>query len=131
MLAVTFVSSKKLPKGWLKTMFCVRRCVVHDALLWLKANNVLYQDIVISEDRIGQLPLDDVPVELVAVMVQEEDESVATNEQESYVMAEGETTDGDGDVVMNKAELEGEYNCNVRSKLELTGDCKMSPLKEQ
>ena len=38
-IAITFVSSKVLPMDWLKKTFRVRRAVVYDALMWLKAHN--------------------------------------------------------------------------------------------
>ena len=49
-LAITFVGKKKLPKSWLKSTFRVRHRIVYEALVWLKANNELYSDIVISPE---------------------------------------------------------------------------------
>lgn len=50
-IAITFVSSKKLPVDWLKKTFQVRRQVVRDALPWLWIHNPIYGDIQI--DRLG------------------------------------------------------------------------------
>ena len=38
--------------------FQVRRNIVHKALLWLKKHNPLYQNIVIDDKWLGQLPID-------------------------------------------------------------------------
>ena len=39
--------------------FRVRRFKVQSALLWLKANNLAYSDIVICDERLSSLPIDD------------------------------------------------------------------------
>jgi len=49
-LAVTFVGSHDLLKSWLKLTFRVQRDIIRDALLWLKTNNVLYEDVVICTE---------------------------------------------------------------------------------
>ncbi|XP_062621909.1 uncharacterized protein LOC134283470 [Saccostrea cucullata] len=41
----------------------VRRFIVQNALIWLKNNNPVYSDIIISNDRLNQLPFDS-PLEL-------------------------------------------------------------------
>lgn len=38
--------------------FKVRRYKIQNALIWLKENNSVYSDIIISQDRINLLPLD-------------------------------------------------------------------------
>ncbi|KAF8443786.1 hypothetical protein L210DRAFT_3313212, partial [Boletus edulis BED1] len=63
-LAITYIGKKKLPSSWLKSTFRVRRRVVYEALVWLKANNEIYQDIQISRERLETLPEDDIPVEI-------------------------------------------------------------------
>jgi hypothetical protein len=40
----------------------IRRHHVHCTLLWLKANNDIYANCVISEDRLATLPMDGTPV---------------------------------------------------------------------
>jgi len=63
-VAVTFIT----PSG--KVEFCmpkilhVRRRRVREALEWLKAHNPLYNDIVISEERLEMLPEDGIPDEI-------------------------------------------------------------------
>ena len=85
-IVITFVSKKKLPMDWLKKTFRVRRDVVYNALLWLKNNNSIYADIKIDQCRLSELPEDDIPDELLAVIHQEEDETLADKERESYIV---------------------------------------------
>ena len=84
-IAITFVSSKILPMGWLKKTFRVRRTVVYDALMWLKAHNPIYADICVDEERLNELPDDDIPQELLSIIRQEEDDEIVKREKESYV----------------------------------------------
>ena len=64
----------------------MRRDVVYNALLWLKNNNSIYADIKIDQCRLSELPEDDIPDELLAVIRQEEDETLADKERESYIV---------------------------------------------
>jgi hypothetical protein len=84
-LAITYIGTKKLPKAWLKSTFRVWRQVVLEALMWLKSNNVMYNDIVISEERLQSLPVDDVPMEISAVIRQEMNDEVVMKERAGYV----------------------------------------------
>ncbi|KAH7905094.1 hypothetical protein BJ138DRAFT_1138370 [Hygrophoropsis aurantiaca] len=84
-LAVTYVGTKILPKQWLKSTFRVRRRIVYEALIWLKAHNPLYADINISVERLEALPEDDVPDEITSVMRHEKDEEAAKRESAGYV----------------------------------------------
>ena len=72
--------------------FRVRRSAVHEALQWLQANNELYSDVVISADRLGTLPEDHIPAELMALIRHVDDESIATQEREGYVNDSTEET---------------------------------------
>ncbi|KAI6116457.1 hypothetical protein F5141DRAFT_1213054 [Pisolithus sp. B1] len=84
-VTITFISSKKIQKNWLRTMFRVQRTAVLEALLWLKSNNSFYGDISVSEERLWSLPIDDVPDVVDAVVRQETNELLAVRERESYV----------------------------------------------
>ena len=102
-IAITFMGKKKLPMDWLKKTFRVRRNVVYEALSWLKNNNPIYSDINIDQCRLAELPEDDIPDELTAIIRQEEDEDLAEKERESYVAeervendVEAESMDNDG-----------------------------------
>ena len=55
-IGVTFVGPNNVPSSLMPEMLYVRRNRVREALEWLKANNPLYHDMVISEERLSQLP---------------------------------------------------------------------------
>ena len=67
-IAITFVGSAKLLVDWLKKMFRVRQNIIYDALKWLHNNNPIYGDIVINPIQVNDLPEDDIPDELLAVI---------------------------------------------------------------
>ena len=56
-IGVTFVGPCNLPQKTMLGFLHINRNWVHDALLWLKLNNPIYRDIVISTDRLSQLPV--------------------------------------------------------------------------
>ncbi len=84
-ISVTFIGVGPLPKKWLRTTFRVRRHLVHAALLWLRANHRHYSDIVISQERLQDLPEDDVPEELLGVVRHCSDPGVSLQEGGGYV----------------------------------------------
>jgi len=57
-IGITFVGPKGLRESTMPAMFRVRRWRVREGLLWLKANNTLYSDIDISEERLSVLKSD-------------------------------------------------------------------------
>ena len=62
-ICVVFVGPVLPSQSWLKEKaypLVVRREVVRQNLLWLKAHNPLYKDVEISEERLQSLPVDDV-----------------------------------------------------------------------
>jgi hypothetical protein len=83
-LVITFVGRRTLPINWLKSTFRIRRQRVYEALTWLKEHNSIYADIEIDDARIGTLPEDGVPDDILYLIRREEDESVVEKEQESY-----------------------------------------------
>ena len=100
-IAITFVGSRKLPVDWLKKTFRVRRYVVLEALVWLKKNNPIYEDIVIDDTRLDELPVDDIPEALLAIVRQEEDDEIVDKERETYV-----ESDMDTHIVQNESDCE-------------------------
>ncbi|KAF8516497.1 hypothetical protein JB92DRAFT_2829301 [Gautieria morchelliformis] len=60
-IAVAFIGRGNVPKNWLKSTFRVWRQVVLEALIWLRANNPLYQHIPLSQEHVDSLPVDDIP----------------------------------------------------------------------
>jgi hypothetical protein len=85
LITIAYIGSGPLPKIWLSHAFKVRRQRIIDALLWLKANNRYYSDIVIDTTRLNTIPEDDVPLELLATVRQETDDTAANKEGASYV----------------------------------------------
>ncbi|KAJ3561239.1 hypothetical protein NP233_g10314 [Leucocoprinus birnbaumii] len=65
-IGVTLIGLRGFPERTMPDILKVRRSRVRDALQWLKANNPLYADIVISEERLQALPEDGVPTEITA-----------------------------------------------------------------
>ena len=86
LITVTFIAVGQIPKKWLHSVFCVRHQAVHDALCWLKANNPkYYRDVEVSASELAQLPVDDVPNQIMAIIRQTEDVGVINEENDSYV----------------------------------------------
>ena len=87
-------------------MFRVRRWKVREALMWLKANNPLYTDIEISEERLLELPEDGVPEELTMTAKYSSDMAAVEREHGGYV-----PTDAADDI-------EGKYHIFSSKKIE-------------
>jgi len=86
LISVTFIAIGEMPRNWLHSTFRVRRKVVWDALHWLQDNNTkYYRNIQISSSRIGDLPENDVPEEIMALIRQSEDIGVLDEENDTYV----------------------------------------------
>lgn len=103
-IGITFVGPKGLRESTIPAMFRVRRWRVREALLWLKANNPLYSDIEISEERLLQLPEDSIPEELVMTAKHSTDTEAVERENGGYV-----PTDAADDI-----EFEGQYSLDLR-----------------
>ena len=67
-IGVTLVGPKNIPEKTMPGFLRVRRNRVRAALVWLKANNPIYADIEISEERLERLDLDGIPVEILATV---------------------------------------------------------------
>jgi len=94
-VAVTFISPSGKQENSLPNVLRVRRNRVREALHWLKANNPLYRDIVISEERLGLLPEDDIPQEIQTMTKISTDIDAVIKEHEGYVPSqENETGSG-------------------------------------
>jgi len=89
-VGVTFVGPKGLTVKSMPKMFRVRRSAVREALQWLKANNPIYADIEISEDRLQELPEDDIPDEIISIVRFSEDIEAVYREHDGYVPSQEE-----------------------------------------
>ncbi len=66
-------------------IFHVRREHVRKALLWLKENNLLYHDIIISDNNLSNLPSDGVPNEILSTVRTSHDIIGLAMEQDTYI----------------------------------------------
>ncbi|KIL54765.1 hypothetical protein M378DRAFT_1051766 [Amanita muscaria Koide BX008] len=101
LIAVTFVGAKQFCKKWLSGILRVRRARVAAALRWLIKNNPLYAKFQLDEVRLGKMPEDGVPIEILAVVRQETDAAVLVEEGESYVP---------GDLELGDKEASGDFS---------------------
>lgn len=88
LIAVCFIGVGKLPKDWIRKTFAVRRDKLRRALHWLKDNNVFYKDIEIPEQRIQDLPEDDVPEEIKGTLREVSNAEEAERERAGYIPEE-------------------------------------------
>ena len=84
-VAVTFITPGGKTQFPLPKILYVRRQVVHDALEWLVANNPLYANIRISEERLRLLPENGVPMEIQLTARHSSDVESVIREHEGYV----------------------------------------------
>ena len=92
-IGVTFVGPRNLPQKTMPGFLHVNRHRVHDALLWLKQNNPIYRDIVISSSRLEQLPLHGVPLEISLTAKHCDDTARLAEEMDGYVPEDDECDD--------------------------------------
>lgn len=86
LIAITYIGVGQIPKNWIHSTFRVRRHHVSKALGWLKANNPKYYgEVVISQRQLDQLPEDDVPEEILAVVRQSNNVTLVDQESSGYV----------------------------------------------
>jgi len=84
-IGVTFVGPKNEPERCYPGFLRIRRQRVRNALLWLKENNPLYTDIIISEERLEQVVEDGVPDEILCGMRYCDDIEAVDRERAGYV----------------------------------------------
>jgi hypothetical protein len=84
-VAVTFITPSGKEEYSLPKILYARRHRIREALEWLKANNPLYRDIIISEERLQQIPVNDVPNEIKCTARHSADIESVIREHEGYV----------------------------------------------
>ncbi len=91
-LSITFIGVGQIPKNGLWKLFRVRRQLVLQGLMWLKANNdKYYGDISINYENINKLPEDDVPREILSIVRQTTDIEIIDQEADGYVNNQAES----------------------------------------
>ncbi len=84
-ITVTFIGKNEPQKHWFRSLFRVRRDVVHNALKCLKAINPYYADVKINPDRLNALPEDGIPDEIAELMRHTNDTGLVDAESSGYV----------------------------------------------
>ncbi|KAK0436979.1 uncharacterized protein EV420DRAFT_1487302 [Desarmillaria tabescens] len=84
-IGITFVMPRGFKMRELPKMFHVRREIVRHVLLWLKENNPLYSDIIVSDDALVELPADGVLEEILSNVCTSNDMAGLAVEQDSYI----------------------------------------------
>lgn len=110
-LSITFVGTSVVPQAWLRSTFKVRRQAVHDALRWLKIHNTKYYgNINLSQENLYELPEDDVPEEVVALVRHSTKLGVMEEENAGYVPSHDDPLAGDGFLIF-------EVRCEIFNQL--------------
>ena len=84
-IGVTIVGPKNVPERTMPGFLCVHRQRIGDALTWLKANKPFYANINISEDRLGQVEEDGIPLEIMGTICHLDDVEKVECERAGYV----------------------------------------------
>jgi hypothetical protein len=87
-IAVTIIGPSKLPIKSLPPFLTVSRHRIKAALVFLKHENHLYRDIVISEANLSLLPESGVPEELLSVVKYSDEQHLLEQEQADYVVGD-------------------------------------------
>lgn len=93
-VGITFVGPNNLPERTLPSIFNVRHDRVRAALCFLLTENPIFRDIVISENRLSELPINGVPDELFNVTRYSDDVSSLNREQDGYIPSQDPTSEG-------------------------------------
>jgi len=95
-IALTFITPSGKPEFLLPKMLHVQRHKIREALLWLKAHNPMYKDIIISEERLEALPENGTPNEILSTAKYSTDMESVTREHEGYVPSDAADEKEDG-----------------------------------
>lgn len=92
-IGITIVGPKDLPVKSLPSLLSVNRNRVKNALTFLKHQNHLYRDIIISEENLRLLPEDGLPAELLTIIKHSDQQHLLEQEREGYVIGDDDTED--------------------------------------
>jgi hypothetical protein len=84
-LKLIFVGANPPTRIHLRKVLTVRKRKVAEALHWLKRNSVLYRNVEINLENIGELPDDDVPESIISTMEQRIGDEENPSERAGYV----------------------------------------------
>jgi hypothetical protein len=84
-IGVTLVGPKNIPEKSLPGFLWVRRHRVRSTLVWLKANNPFFSNIIISEQRLSELAENGIPHEILGAMQFSDNVEEVDRERAGYV----------------------------------------------
>ena len=93
-IGITFVGPRNIPEKTMPGFLRVNRDHVYQALQWLKINNPIYENIVISTERLQALPVDEIPIEILSTVRSSDDTALLTEEHDNYVPDDFDSTSG-------------------------------------
>ncbi|KAH8976856.1 hypothetical protein EDB86DRAFT_2768594, partial [Lactarius hatsudake] len=93
-IGITFVGPKNLPEKTMPGFLRVNRTRVRLALEWLKSNNPIYRDVIISSERLRKLPVDSVPMEIMSLARHSDDTVLLAEETDGYVPDDNDFENG-------------------------------------
>jgi len=88
LIGVTIIGAKNLPDRCLPSFLTVNRHRVHQALLFLKHENPLYRDVIISLSNLNQLPTSGVPNEIMVGIRHTDDTTTLDEESAGYLVTD-------------------------------------------
>jgi hypothetical protein len=84
-IGVTFVGPCNILEKTMPGFLHVNCACVHQALQWLKANNPIYETIVISSEHLEVLPVNNIPIKILRVVKTSDDTNLLAEEHDDYV----------------------------------------------
>ena len=92
-IGVTIIGPKNVCEQTMSGFLWVCRSCIHAALVWLKANNPLYADIIISDEQLEMLMENRVPEEISAAMRHSDNIEELEQEHVGYVPEDDKFTE--------------------------------------
>jgi len=89
-IGVTIIGPRIVTEKTMPNFLWVRRDYVRQALIWLKANNPVYANIVLSEDRLDELGENSVPDEILGAVRHSDNIEELERERAGYVPEDGD-----------------------------------------
>jgi hypothetical protein len=92
-IGVTIIGPKNAPERTMPDFLRVRRDRIRTALMWLKENNPLYVNVQISEKSLAELPVNDIPLEILGAVRSSDRTDQLEKERAGYVVNDEDVVD--------------------------------------
>jgi hypothetical protein len=92
-IGVTIIGPKNVRERLMPGFLWVRRNWIRNVLCWLRSNNPLYADIIISEERLDTIASNGIPVEILNVTRYSDNVEEVERERAGYVPEDDEYDD--------------------------------------